>query len=102
MPKKKEEIFAHQLKWQSLFDHNIIEQICRPWIAKKIREYMGAEEPMMINIVIKLLKQKCTETQLLNKIQNILDEASEEFVEKLWRVLVFEDMKIEAGLYNKT
>ena len=62
---------------------------------------MGAEEPMMINIVIKLLKQKCTETQLLNKIQNILDEASEEFVEKLWRVLVFEDMKIEAGLYEQ-
>jgi len=29
-----------------------------------------------------------------------LDEASEEFVEKLWRVLVFEDMKIEEGLYK--
>jgi len=34
---------------------------------------------------------------LLNKISNILDDASEEFVEKLWRVLVFEDMKLRAG-----
>ena len=61
---------------------------------------MGAEEPTMINIVVKLLMQKCTKDQLLNKIQDILDEAAEEFVEKLWRVLVFEDMKVQAGLYG--
>ena len=56
---------------------------------------MGAEEQSMINIVVKLLKQKCTDRQLFGKIENILDEASEEFVEKLWRLIVFEDLKIK-------
>ena len=101
LPSKKEELFAYQLDWASLLDYSIITKICRPWIAKKIKEYMGVEEPMMINIVLKLLNQKCTDKQLLGKINNILDDASEEFVEKLWRVLVFEDMKIKAEITKR-
>ena len=100
MPKQMEEIYKYQLDWNSIFDYNIIEKICRPWIGKKIKEYMGNEEQLMINIVIKLLNQKCTEKQLFNKIQNILDEESQEFVDKLWKVLVFEDMKIKDGIYD--
>jgi hypothetical protein len=32
---------------------------------------------------------------LFGKIESILDDASEEFVEKLWRLIVFEDLKIK-------
>ena len=55
LPSKKEDLFEYQLDWASLFDFEIITKICRPWIAKKIKEYMGVEEPMMINIILKLL-----------------------------------------------
>jgi hypothetical protein len=34
-------------------------------------------------------------------MQNIMDDACEEFVEKLWKVIVFEDMKIRAGMYSQ-
>lgn len=95
IPSKKQELFEYKLEWNLLFENEIIEKVCRPWIAKKIVEYMGTEEQSMINIVIKLLKQKCTDRQLLGKIENILDDASEEFVEKLWRLIVFEDLKIK-------
>ena len=61
MPKTMEEIFNYTLDWNALFGFNLIEKICRPWIGKKVKEYMGNEEPMMINIVIKLLNQKCTD-----------------------------------------
>ena len=61
MPKTMEEIFNYTLDWNALFEFNLIEKICRPWIGKKVKEYMGNEEPMMINIVIKLLNQKCTD-----------------------------------------
>ena len=62
---------------------------------------MGVEEPMMISIVVKLLNQKCTHDKLLEKMSSILDDASQEFVKKLWKLIVFEDLKIKAGLYNK-
>jgi len=48
-------LFSHSLDWDVLLSSDSINHICRPWIAKKIKEYMGAEEPMMINIVVKLL-----------------------------------------------
>jgi hypothetical protein len=101
MPKQKDELYSYEIDWESLFDHELIQSVCRPWIAKKINEYMGEEEPLMINIVIKLLMQKCTSEQLFNKMQNIMDDACDEFVEKLWRVIVFEDIKIKAEMYPK-
>ena len=100
LPKKTEDLFAYKLDWDLLFMHDIINKKCMPWIAQKITEYMGVEEMPMINAIVKLLNQKCTHSQLLNKIQNVLDDASQEFVEKLWRVLVFEDMKLSSGLFN--
>lgn len=100
MPKTKEELFAFPLDWTALLDNQIIENICRPWIAKKMNEYMGAEEPVMINLVVRLLKQRCADRQLYQKVEHILDDAAEDFVEKLWRTLVFEQKKIEAGLYK--
>jgi len=100
LPKSKEDLLAYEINWESLFDQEVISKICKPWIGKKIKEYMGVEEPTMINMVVKLLLQKCSQEQLLKKISGILDDASEEFVEKLWKVIVFEDMKIKDGIYN--
>lgn len=60
LPKKKEELFDYTLDWDSLLKYEIINKTCRPWIAKKINEYMGAEEQSMIQLVLKLLNQKCT------------------------------------------
>ena len=97
LPKQVDQLFAYELDWNRLNEANVVNRICRPWIAKKIKELMGVEEPMMINIVVKLLMQKCTHTQLLQKIESILDEASQDFVEKLWRVIVFEDIKLKNG-----
>jgi hypothetical protein len=55
-----QDIFTYSVDWDSLFEMDIITKICKPWISKKIKEYMGVEEPMMINIVLKLLSQKCS------------------------------------------
>lgn len=96
LPKEKEQLFAYELDWPTLAAKNVVEIVCRPWISKKMVEYMGVEEQMMINIVVKLLHQKCTHAQLFSKIHGILDDTAEEFVEKLWKVVVFEDMKIKA------
>ena len=60
MPKGKEAIFAHSLDWDILLQFDVINKVCRPWIAKRVKEYMGDEEDTMIMIVIALLNQRCT------------------------------------------
>jgi len=35
-----------------LINHGVIERIARPFVAKKIKEYLGVEEDAMIKLVI--------------------------------------------------
>jgi len=54
----------------------------------------------MISLVIGHLRNgQATPESMLNKVGVILDEDSDEFVFKLWQVLLFEDLKIKGGIY---
>jgi hypothetical protein len=48
LPKEKEEIFKYQLNWSALARHEVFDKVCRPWIGKKIKEFMGVEELSVI------------------------------------------------------
>lgn len=55
----------------------------------------------MINLIIGHLKnQQATPESMLGKVGCILDEDSEDFVLKLWQVLLFEHLKISGGIYS--
>ena len=54
MPKTDEEILAVQLNWPPLLE--VLDKVIRPWVAKKVIEYMGAEETIMVNMVLRLLR----------------------------------------------
>ena len=53
LPKVKADIFAFGLKYEILDEAQVFERIVRPWIAKKIMEYLGVEEEAMIHLVMK-------------------------------------------------
>lgn len=81
-------------------DEGVIERVVKPWVAKKVKEFLGVEEPSLINLVIGLLARgNCTPQLLLGKVGNILDEVADQFVLKLWQVLIFEQLKIKEGIY---
>jgi hypothetical protein len=44
---------------------------------------------------------KATPDTMMQKVGGILDDDSDEFVFKLWQVLLFEHMKIEGGIYSQ-
>ena len=56
----------------------------RPWIGKKIKDYMGVEETSVVRMILKLLSDKPTPASLRERLKDILDEKTEEFVMKLW------------------
>ena len=60
LPKGKDDIFAFNLNWNSLFKFDVPEKVARPWIGKKIKEYMGSEEPTVVSLIVKILGSKPT------------------------------------------
>ena len=87
LPKARDEIFAAEIDWEALRAHNVVELKAKPWITKKIKEYLGVEEFAMISLVmghISSTTQPVSIESLLAKVGDILDEVAEQFVIKLW------------------
>lgn len=55
LPKKRDEVFNFPINWNNLFKFDLIEKVGRPWIGKKVKEYLGEEEQSVIQLIIKIL-----------------------------------------------
>lgn len=78
IPRERTKLFDYKLEWKILLDEDVIEQVVRPWVAKKVKEYLGTEEQAMIKLVIGLLAGgTCTPQVLLSRVGNILDEVAD-------------------------
>ena len=54
----REELFAYEINWQVVETHNIIQAKMRPWIVKKIIEYLGEEEKTLTEFILTKLGQR--------------------------------------------
>lgn len=54
----REELFAFPINWQIVESHNIIQSKMRPWIVKKIIEYLGEEEKTLTEFILTKLGQR--------------------------------------------
>ena len=79
----------------------LLERTIKPFIAGKIKQLLGVEEQAMIRLVYDHLKMGATPESMMQKVGGILDDDAEEFVFKLWQVLLFEQLKVEGGIYKK-
>lgn len=50
IPTEKNSLFAYQLDW-SVIDSALMEKKIRPWINKKIIEYIGEPEPTLVDFI---------------------------------------------------
>lgn len=80
-----------------LFQHQLHDRM-RPWISKKIQEFLGEEETTLIDYIVSSTQEHVKASQMLERLQIILDEEAEMFVLKMWRMLIFEIKKVESGL----
>lgn len=56
LPQAKDMVFSFPLDYQSLEDNTVFERIVKPWVAKKIKEYLGVEEAAMITLILNYVK----------------------------------------------
>ncbi|KAM0936463.1 putative RNA recognition motif domain, PWI domain, RNA-binding domain superfamily [Dioscorea sansibarensis] len=100
IPKTKDELFAYQINWDVYDKHKLHERM-RPWIAKKITEFLGEEEDTLVDYIVSNTKEHAQASKMLELLQSILDDEAEMFVLKMWRMLIFEIKKVETGLTVK-
>mgnify|MGYP003729577829 CR=1 FL=1 len=97
IPTDKDQLFARQLDW-SLLDESLMEKRIRPWVTKKIAEYMGEKEVDLIDFVCTLLNAHTDGSAMLREVAIVLDDEAEKFVVHMWRLLIFELEAKKIGL----
>ncbi|XP_077223091.1 RNA-binding motif protein 25-like isoform X2 [Tasmannia lanceolata] len=100
IPKTKEELFSYDINW-AVYDKHELHERMRPWISKKITEFLGEEEATLVDYIVSSTKEHVRASQMLELLQSILDDEAEMFVLKMWRMLIFEIKKVETGLSLK-
>ncbi len=110
IPKSKEDLFKFSIDWSVVYKYNILENKIKPWIGKKLKEYIGEDEPNLVAMIIKKLGNKASPYEIMEKIKVVFDEDTEvlilifyifiqDFMIKLWKTFVFEILKAKK-IYN--
>ncbi|CAI0462550.1 unnamed protein product [Linum tenue] len=101
IPKTKDELFSYEINW-TVYDKHSLHDRMRPWISKKITEFLGEEETTLVDYIVSSTREHVKAAQMLEMLQSILDDEAEMFVLKMWRMLIFEIKKVESGLALKS
>uniref|UniRef100_A0A9J7XP04 RNA binding motif protein 25b n=1 Tax=Cyprinus carpio carpio TaxID=630221 RepID=A0A9J7XP04_CYPCA len=97
IPTAKPELFNYPLDW-SVVDTTLMEKRIRPWINKKIVEYIGEEEATLVDFVCSKVMAHGTPQGILDDVAMVLDEEAEVFIVKMWRLLIYETEAKKIGL----
>eukprot|EP01123_Difflugia_compressa_P001378 TRINITY_DN11581_c0_g1_i1.p1 TRINITY_DN11581_c0_g1~~TRINITY_DN11581_c0_g1_i1.p1 ORF type:complete len:245 (-),score=72.47 TRINITY_DN11581_c0_g1_i1:281-1015(-) len=89
IPTEKEELFSFKIDWQVIDKHDIVEGKMRPWVAKKISEFLGEEEITLIEYICKKLTDHSPPQDIVDQLQLVLDDEATVFVIKMWRMLIY-------------
>ena len=89
IPTDRSALFAYSIDWD-LVDNQLMEKRIRPWVNKKIAEYIGEPEPTLTDFICAKVLAGSAPKAILEDVQMVLDEEAEVFVVKMWRLLIYE------------
>ncbi|KAJ5938645.1 hypothetical protein N7466_001779 [Penicillium verhagenii] len=97
IPTDKEGLWKWTVKWEFVDEAVLSDQI-KPFVEKKIVEYLGVQEQMLVDVVEGHIRQKGSPQELVDQLAEALDEEAEVLVRKLWRMLIFFSESEKRGL----
>jgi len=74
---------------------DILDNLIKPWVTSKAKDFFGEENNFFINMVLKKLRKKDNPYKIIKKVSKVLDNEGEsksygeDFVYKLWRMIIF-------------
>ncbi|KAF2673426.1 hypothetical protein BT63DRAFT_431574 [Microthyrium microscopicum] len=97
IPTDKEGLWAWKVQWDYVDDSTITENL-RPFVEKKMLEYLGVQEEMLVDVVEEHIKKRKSPQDLVKELEGPLDEEAEILVKKLWRMIIFFSESEKRGL----
>ncbi|KAF5010246.1 hypothetical protein FDECE_3605 [Fusarium decemcellulare] len=88
IPSDKDGLWGWEVKWDYM-DEGIVRDKLRPFVEKKIVEYLGVQEEMLVEAVEEHLRAHGTASALADELEGALDDEAEDLVKKLWRMVIF-------------
>ncbi|VDK71141.1 unnamed protein product [Onchocerca ochengi] len=101
IPTAKNDLFAFPINWNYV-DKSLVEQRVKPWVSKKITDYIGEEEASLVDFVCEKVTSKTDPQKILSDIAMVLDDEAEVFVVKMWRLLIYESEAKKLGSIYKS
>ncbi|KAF4979454.1 hypothetical protein FZEAL_4351 [Fusarium zealandicum] len=97
IPSDKDGLWSWKVKWDYM-DDGIVRDKLRPFVEKKIVEYLGVQEEMLVEAVEEHLRAHGTAAALAEELEGALDDEAEDLVKKLWRMVIFFTESEKRGL----
>lgn len=97
IPTDKAELWQYGVRWDKL-DETLLRNKMRPFAAQKSVEYLGAEEPEVVDTVLENMRAHKGPADLADELEPVLAEEAEEFVIKVYRHLNFELLSAVHGI----
>ncbi|KAF7539029.1 hypothetical protein G7054_g2457 [Neopestalotiopsis clavispora] len=97
IPNEKEGLWQWDIKWDFL-DEGVIRDKLRPFVEKKLVEYLGVQEELLIEVVEEHLRKHGQPAELVETLAEALDDEAEALVKKLWRMVIFYTESEKRGL----
>ncbi|KAH6666208.1 hypothetical protein B0J14DRAFT_491122 [Halenospora varia] len=96
IPNDKDGLWGWEVKWEFV-DEAIVDKL-RPFVEKKIVEYLGVQEQLLVEVVEEHVRNRGKPQDLVEQLEGALDEEAEALVKKLWRMLIFFSESEKRGL----
>ncbi|EGF77204.1 hypothetical protein BATDEDRAFT_91920 [Batrachochytrium dendrobatidis JAM81] len=97
IPAERDGLWAWPIKWKFL-DETIVDVKLRPFLKRKIVEYVGDEETDLTEFILEKIKKQDSAQSVLEELEAVLDDETEVFVMKLWRMVIYETEARAQGL----
>ena len=89
IPTERAALFQYPIEWD-LVDTSLMEKRIKPWVNKKISEYIGEPEPTLVEFICSKVLAGSPPDSVLEDVRMVLDEEADTFVVKMWRLLIYE------------
>ncbi|KHN96195.1 U1 snRNP-associated protein Usp107 [Metarhizium album ARSEF 1941] len=97
IPSERDGLWSWEVKWDYM-DDSVIREKLRPFVEKKVVDYLGVQEEMLVEAVEEHLRKHGTAGALVEELEGALDEDAEDLVKKLWRMVIFFTESEKRGL----
>lgn len=88
IPTDPNPLFAWPIRW-SYLTPDITRKEIRPFVEKKVVEYLGVQEDLLVDAVMDGLRDRKDAAEITHELEAVLEDEAMLLVKKVWRMVVF-------------